>query len=382
MRRIAHVITRLELGGAQQNTLYCVRHHDRSRFEVFLYAGPGGILDQEALQIDDAEVQLLPVLKHPVRPLHDLRALLQLAHHFRRQQIDLVHTHSSKAGIIGRLAARLAGVGAVVHTVHGWSFNPTQPPWLRRLYIMLERIAAARTDRLVTVAGADVDKGLSLGIGHRDQYRVIRSGIDVGEYATRPPQPLLPHRSDELRVGTVSCLKPQKDPLTLVRAAARVLDQVPRARFYIAGDGDLRSQVEALAGELGISDRLVMLGWIDDVPAFLHDLDIFVLTSRFEGLPRALLQAAAARVPIVATAVDGTPEVISDGDTGLLVAPGNSDQVAAAIIRLARSEELRQRLSGAAYRRVTSGSFEIAQMLAELEEVYQQLLGDRSGSEG
>jgi glycosyltransferase involved in cell wall biosynthesis len=380
MRRVAHVITRLELGGAQQNTLYCVRHHDRSRYQVFLFAGPGGLLDQEALQIDDAHVVLLTALKHPVQPLPDLRVVGRLANLFRQHQIELVHSHSSKAGIIGRLAARLAGVRAVVHTVHGWSFNPTQSPLLRWFYIMLERIAAKRTDRLITVSRADLDRGLSLGIGRRDKYCVIRSGIDVGEYATRPPQPLLQLRPGEVAIGTISCLKPQKDPLTLVRAAALVLDQIPQARFYIAGDGALRPQVETLAGELGISERLVMLGWIDQVPAFLHDLDIFVLTSRFEGLPRAVLQAAAARVPIVATAVDGTPEVVSDGDTGLLVAPGDSEQVATAIVQLAESAELRQRLSEAAYSRVTTGSFAIDQMLAELEEVYDQLLGDRPGS--
>jgi glycosyltransferase involved in cell wall biosynthesis len=380
MRRVAHVITRLDLGGAQQNTLYCLRHHDRSRFQVFLFAGPGGLLDQEALQIDDAHVVLLPALRHPIRPLHDIWAMLQLVDLFSRYQIDLVHTHSSKAGIIGRLAARLAGVGAVVHTAHGWSFNPTQARLLRWLYVRLERLAADRSDRLITVSRADLDRGLSLGIGHRDQYRVIRSGIDIGEYAARPPQPLLQRRPDEVAIGTISCLKPQKDPLTLVRAAALVLDQVPEAHFYIAGDGALRPQVEALAGELGISDRLTLLGWINGVPAFLHDLDIFVLTSRFEGLPRAVLQAAAARVPIVATAVDGTPEVVSNGDTGLLVAPGDSEQIAASIVELTESPELRQRLSEAAYRRVTTGSFAVTQMLAELEEVYGELLGDRPGS--
>lgn len=381
MSRIAHIITRLELGGAQQNTLYCVSHHDRRRYQVFLFAGPGGILDQEALAIADAEVVLIPALKHPIRPWQDLRALLELARLLKEHEIDLVHTHSSKAGIIGRLAARLAGVRVVVHTVHGWSFNPTQAPVLRWLYILLERIAATRTDLLITVAALHTRIGLQLGIGHSRQYQVIRSGIDSAYFSAKPAQPLLPRRPDELAIGTIACLKPQKDPLTLVRAAALVIADLPRAHFYIAGDGQLRGQIEALSQQLGIGDRVHLLGWVRDIRAFLHDLDVFVLSSRFEGLPRAVLQAAAAQVPIVATAVDGTPEVIRDGITGLLAEPGNHEQIAAQIRRLVDTPALRQDLVRAAAEQARTGSFEISQMLAELETAYDQLLaGEQAGS--
>jgi len=160
-----------------------------------------------------------------------------------------------------------------------------------------------------------------------------------------------------------------------VRAARRVLDLEPRARFFIAGDGALRPRVEELAAQLGLGDRLVLLGWVEDVHALLHDLDVFVLTSRFEGLPRAVLQAMAAGVPVIATAVDGVPEVISDGETGRLVAPGDHRAVAEAVLELLADPALRVGLAGAAHARLR-GSFEISTMLVELEALYLELYGE------
>lgn len=373
MHDIAHVITRLDLGGAQQNTLYCVEHHDRSAFKVHLAAGPGGQLDQQALAIADADVCLMPILKHPIRPHADLAAVAALAGWLRRHGVALVHTHSSKAGILGRLAAHRVRTPAAVHTVHGWSFNTTQPALVRALYVWLERWAARMTDRIVVVAEANIRQGLAAGVGRPDQYRVVHSGIDVAAFAAAPRRQVIERRSGELHVGAVACLKPQKDPLTLVRAARRVLDLEPRARFFIAGDGALRPRVEELAAQLGLGDRLVLLGWVEDVHAFLHDLDVFVLTSRFEGLPRAVLQAMAAGVPVIATAVDGVPEVISDGETGRLVAPGDHRAVAEAVLELLADPALRVGLAGAAHARLR-GSFEISTMLVELEALYLELL--------
>jgi glycosyltransferase involved in cell wall biosynthesis len=379
MHDIAHVITRLDLGGAQQNTLYCVEHHDRSRYRVHLAAGPGGLLDRQALGIAEAEVCLMPVLRHPIRPHADLAAVTVLARWLRHRGIDLVHTHSSKAGILGRLAARRAGTPAVVHTVHGWSFNTTQPALVRALYVWLERWAASWTDRLVVVAEANIRQGLAAGIGRPEQYCVVHSGIDVDAFAAPAGRVAvagagaLACGDGELLVGTVACLKPQKDPLTLVRAARRVVEAEPRARFVVAGDGALRPRVEALAAELGLGDRLVLLGWVDDVRSLLHSLDVLVLTSRFEGLPRAVLQAMAAGVPVVATEVDGVPEVISDGETGRLVAPGDDQAVADAVLDLLADPARRTRLACAAQERLR-GSFEISTMLSELEAIYAGLL--------
>jgi glycosyltransferase involved in cell wall biosynthesis len=376
--RIAHVITRLELGGAQQNTLYCTEHHDRGRFDVALVAGRGGLLDADALRIPQAEVRLVPWLAHPIAPWHDVVALARLRSFFRQRRIDLVHTHSSKAGIVGRVAARLAGVRRVVHTVHGWSFNPTQTRAARAAFTGLERAAARMTDLLVVVAERHRSTGLERRIGRPEQYEVVPSGIDVDAFR-RPGTPREAVRSalgfDDANVvvGTLACLKPQKAPLDFVEAAARAAERDSRLRFVVAGDGELRPAVEARVRELGLEGVVRLLGWRRDVVDLLHAMDVFLLTSRFEGLPRAVLQAMAAGVPVVATAVDGTPEVVEDRCTGLLVPPAAPERAAEAVLALAADAALRARCI-AGGRRKLGERYEIGRMVRELERLYLGLL--------
>ncbi|HEX6851635.1 MAG TPA: glycosyltransferase family 4 protein [Candidatus Polarisedimenticolaceae bacterium] len=377
-RRVCHLITRLELGGAQQNTLFSTAHHDRARFSVSLWAGRGGILDDEARAILETDLRLLPFLRHPISPVADAIAVVRLAAMLRASRIELLHTHSSKAGIVGRLAAALAGTPAVVHTVHGWSFNDTQAPALRRLYVALERLAARRTHALVFVAEADRARGADLAIGDPARYRLFRSGIDRDRYvapagvrdATRRA---LGYGPDEVVVGSLACLKAQKAPLDFVAAADVAARSDPRLRFFIAGDGELRGEVEREVASRGLEDRFRLLGWRQDVAELLAAMDVFVLTSRFEGLPRAVLQAMAAGVPVVATAVGGTPEVVRDGATGRLVPPGEPRTAAAAILGLAADPELRRRCVAAARARLGE-EFDIRRMVAGLDDLYLSLL--------
>jgi glycosyltransferase involved in cell wall biosynthesis len=379
--RILHLITRLELGGAQQNTLFCIEHHDRRRFEVELIAGAGGILDDQARRIAGVRVQLVDYLEHPIAPLTDLRALLRLRAYFKSARIDLVHTHSSKAGILGRLAAFLAGVPVIVHTAHGWSFNNSQPAATRRLYVQLERLAARVTDRILVVASGHRSAGLAHGIGRPDQYRVLRSGIDSSLYRRPTSDGDVVRRELGLDpaavvVGGVCCLKPQKAPLDFVRAGAAALAEAAEGtelHFVLAGDGELRPAVERLVRELGVEGRFHLLGWRRDVPQLLQAFDVFLLTSLFEGLPRSVLQAMAAGVPVVATAVDGTPEVVEHEATGLLVSPGRPREAARAVLRLIADPALRARLAEAAGRSLTD-EFDITEMVRALDRGYLSLL--------
>lgn len=376
--RVAHVITRLELGGAQQNTLYCAAHHDRARFEVDLVAGRGGLLDDDALRLTDTTVHLLGELRHPIRPWWDAVALWSLTALFRRRRLDLVHTHSSKAGILGRVAARLAGVPAVAHTVHGWSFNEVQSPPVRRLFVAFERLAAALTDRIVVVTEADRTKGLQAGIGRDDRYRLVRSGIDAALYE-HPAVPRSEVRrslgltEDDLVVGTIACLKPQKAPLDFVEAARIARAEEPRLRFFVAGDGPLRGAVEEEIRSRGLGEHVLLLGWRRDVADLLHAMDLFLLTSRYEGLPRVVLQAMAAGVPVVATAVDGTPDVVRDGETGALVPPGRPDEAARRLVALSRDPGARERLAARA-RASLGAEFDVREMVRRLETVYVEVL--------
>ncbi len=379
--RIVHVITRLELGGAQENTLYCVAHHDRSRYEVGLVAGRGGILDPEARAIADAEVDLVGWLRHPLHPLWDPVALLRLAAALRRRAVDVVHTHSSKAGIVGRVAARLARVPAVVHTAHGWSFHDEQPPPLRLLYRTLERAAGAITDRVVVVAESDRAKGIAAGIARPERYRLVRSGIDAGAYRRGSVPREETRRSlgfapEDFVVGTLACLKQQKAPLDFVEAARIARGRDPRFRFFIAGDGPLREAVERRIRETSMRDSIRLLGWRRDVVDLLHAMDAFVLTSRFEGLPRAVLQAMAAGVPVVATAVDGTPDVVRDGETGLLVPPGRPEAAADRLLSVAADPDAARRRAERATA-VLDEEFDLRAMVRRVEAIYAEVLDSK-----
>jgi len=375
--RVEHLITKLELGGAQQNTLYCVAHHDRRKYRVSLAAGPGGVLDRDARGIRDAALHWFPSLRREIRPVRDLRFLLEYRAHLRRERIDILHTHSSKAGILGRLAAGWAGVPVVIHTVHGWGFHDFQRAPVRALYVALERLAVRYTDLLIAVSGENVERGIRAGIGRRGLYRVIRSGIDPREF-TRPTRARasvrrslgIPARARV--VITVGNFKPQKAPLDFVRAAATVARAVPGAWFVMCGDGELKQAARELGNELGLGDRLVMPGWRRDIPDLLHASDVFALSSLFEGLPRSVLQAAVAGLPVVATAVSGTPEAVREGVTGRLVPARRPDAMAARLVELLRSPR-RARMMGRAGRRLIGREFDIRVMLEQIEDAYDDL---------
>jgi glycosyltransferase involved in cell wall biosynthesis len=381
--RVLHVITQLELGGAQQNTLYTCAHLDRGRFEPLLACGPGGYLDDEARALPDVPVHFVPSLVRPVRPLSDLGALRALVALFRRERPAIVHTHSSKAGIVGRWAARLAGVPKVVHSIHGFGFHDGQRPAVRAAFVAAERWTARATDAFIAVSRANLRQGAALGLFPESKCRVIRSGIALDRFrgASRHAGRLrgeLGIAADDPLVGMIACLKPQKAPLDFVATAARVLDRMPRATFVLAGDGELRGDVErAIARVPGGPARIRLLGWRRDTEALLADLDVLLLTSRWEGLPRVIPEAMAAGRPVVATAVDGTPEAVDEGRTGYLAPAGDTVLMAERLVELLASPERRAAMGEAG--RVRAEEWDIDAMVRAQEALYEELLGDRAG---
>lgn len=374
--RVLHVITRLEPGGAQRNTLYTVANLDRDRFEAALAWGPGAPLDEAAMRLDDVALRPLPELVRPVAPRCDAAAVGALRRVIRDLRPAVVHTHSSKAGILGRAAARLEAVPAVVHSVHGFGFTPLQPPWQRAAFFVAERVATRWTDHLVFVSRRQLATAAALGLLPAGGGSVIRSGIDLaaqrgGDAAAARARLQVPDTAS--LVVQVGNFKPQKAPLDFVRVAATVARTVPDAVFVALGDGPLRPAAEALAGELGIADRCRFPGWWDDVPGLLAATAVAVLTSRHEGLPRAAVEALAAGIPVVATAVDGTPEVVADGVNGFLVAAGDTGRAAARVVRLLCDPGLRARLAARAP--LGLDEFDIDRMVRRQEELYRWLTG-------
>ncbi len=376
--RVLLAITRLELGGAQRVVLHTAQALDRNNFEVALAWGPGDLLDDEAAAIPKLELIPVPNLVRPVAPISDLRALISLRAAVRSFRPHVVHTHSSKAGILGRLAARLEGVPSV-HTVHGYGFTPLQSAPKRFLFRLAERTMARVTDHFVTVSDTDRRRGIEMGLFSPAQVRVIRAAIDLERFRSAADGTTVRKRlgvpADVPLVVQIGNFKPQKAPLDFVRVAAAVHVTQPAAWFAMVGDGPLRQAAEELASELGVADRILFAGWWDDVPGLLAATTVSVLTSRHEGLPCSVVESLAAGVPVVATAVDGTVEVVRSGDNGLLVAAGDIDGLAQSISKLLADPDLRRRMAEAAREGV--GEFDREAMVRQQEDLYRWMCSRR-----
>jgi glycosyltransferase involved in cell wall biosynthesis len=371
------VITRLELGGAQRVVLHTASSLDRELFRAGLAWGPGDVLDDEARVLDDVTRFEIPDLVRPVAPVRDLRALAGLRDAIRRFQPQVVHTHSSKAGVLGRLAARLERVPVVIHTVHGFGFTPLQSPLKRAAFFRAEKAAARWTDHFVAVSRVNRDRGVELGLWKTEQVSVIRAGVDLDRFRTAGDGRASRHRlgiPDGVPVVTqIGNFKPQKAPLDFIAAAARIADRMPEVRFVMVGDGPLRGAARARAEELGLADRVIFCGWWDDVPGLLAATSVSVLSSHHEGLPCSVVESLAAGVPVVATAVDGTPEVIRPGVNGELVAPGDTAALAAAVLALLDDDQRRRAMAAAAGDGLDD--FDRDRMVRQLEELYRWMVG-------
>ncbi len=351
MHVVCHVITKLELGGAQEVAMQVVSGLDRRRFRPVLLAGPGGMLTHDAHAMEGVEVVTVPSLVREIRPFHDLRALWELVGAFRRLRPKIVHTHSSKAGILGRVAAWLVGVPCILHTIHGYGVTPAQPFWKQQALIALERMVGRVTTHWIAVSQIDRRQGLDWGLFTASKVSVVRPGIDPTAFAARIEsserdrlRATLQVGPDQLLVGTVSCLKPQKSPEDFVRVAALVCRRVPAARFVLVGDGALRPRIEASLLAQGLQDRVTLLGWRRDVATLLKAFDVFVLTSHWEGLPCAILEARAGRIPIVATRVGGAAEAIVEGIQGTLCPAGDVRAMAERVCQILEDERFREDL--------------------------------------
>ncbi|MEW5871400.1 MAG: glycosyltransferase family 4 protein [Chloroflexota bacterium] len=378
--RVLHPITRLIVGGAQENTMYTATLLDKARFQAEILCGPQtgseGSLIEEVRQ-RGVPLTILPDLLRQVSPLHDLRALGQLVGILRRGNYTIVHTHSSKAGILGRLAARLAGTPVVVHTVHGWSFHDYMPPLVRQTYILLERLCAAFSDALIVVAQGDIEKGLRAGIGSPSQYHLIRSAIPLDEFDPAHADPAAVRRElglpeGAIVIGNIGRFSPQKNPLDWVRVAGKIGRAHAEVRFLMVGDGPLRPQVEELLAQEGLAGRAVLTGLRRDVPRLLSAMDIFLLTSLWEGLPRVIPQAMAMRLPVVANRADGVSEAIQDEQTGCLCAAGDIDAAARRCQELVENPQKRLSM-GQSARDFAKQEFDLDHMLAQIAALYDTL---------
>jgi glycosyltransferase involved in cell wall biosynthesis len=372
--RIAHVITRLDVGGSTENTVISVTRMPRPEFACSLISGqttaPPSGLAQTLSRAGVAWIQV-PHLRRPLSPIADCRVVWTLWWAIRRLRVDIVHTHSSKAGFLGRLAARIAGVPHIVHTPHGHIFDGYFSPAMTRAFVVLERMAARWTDRILTLSDEEARDHLQRGIGQPGQFVTVPSGVDLTPVVAAPPVRLVPGGPV---VGAVARLVPVKGLSHLIDAAPDILRQCPEASFLLVGDGEMRPALEAQARTLGLADRIVFAGFREDVASVMAGMDLVVLPSLNEGMGRVLVMAMALGKPIVATRVGGMPELLGDGEAGCLVPARDPAALAEAISALLREPGRARGLGEAGRRRAHRYSAQA--MVDSLAALYREVMKD------
>jgi glycosyltransferase involved in cell wall biosynthesis len=371
---VVHVITKLELGGAQLNAVYTAEHLDPHSFDTYLFSGPGGTLTTRLAEAD--RMIFIPTLTREISLRKDWLALICLLRLFRNIKPHIVHTHSSKAGILGRLAAFAARVPIVIHSVHGFSFSPLQSFFKRNFYLFFEKICRRLTSHFIFVAQSDIESARAHKLLAKN-YSLIRSGFPLQKFQGRLFDTSALKRnfqlqSDSLVCGMIAPFKPQKGLFHLLDIAARVISQNPAVIFFIAGDGEQRQELEAELQWRGIFQNFRLPGFLPDVENVIDCFDIGVSTALWEGLPQSLVQLRLKKKAVVASDIPGNREVIRDGVNGYLVPINDHENFACAILKLAADPVLRKRLGG--YDGEDFSEWDAALMVSRQEELYQRLL--------
>lgn len=364
--RVFHLITRLLKGGAEAKTIETVLGLDGYDFVV----GYGAEYDSEPVgQLEEAGIatQQFRSIRH-YNPVTAIPAVGAVARYIRQEQFDIVHTHSTEAGIIGRFAASIANVPAVVHTVHGVPFASDRNNVLEQFVLRCERAAARRTDCLITNADAIADDYLSRGIGRPEQYTTVYSGIHLDRFRDATPADDL--AGEGVCIVMVGRLADGKGFEDLLAAVDRLEHE--RLSVYLVGDGPLHDSLQQEIRKRELSDTVEMLGYRTDIPAILAASDVFVLPSYREGTPRVITEAMASGLPIVATDIAGVPEQVADGKSGFLIEPGDVETLADRLEQLYSSTTLREEFGAVGHNRAEQFSKE--RMLADIKAVYEDVL--------
>ncbi|MDR2399450.1 MAG: glycosyltransferase family 4 protein [Endomicrobium sp.] len=374
MIKVCYIITKLELGGAQKVALHVAKNINKDIFDSFIIAGNGGILD--GIIAKKIELYSLKDFVREISPLKDLKTLFEIYTVLKRERPNIVHTHSSKAGILGRIAAKLAGVKTIVHTIHGYGFNETQNWIVKNFYIFLEKFCALFSDKLIVVTKEDIKKGLHYKIAKEDTFVLIRAGIDTKFYKSFVPnpefKPELGISRDMKVVTTIGPFKPQKNLRDFIRAASIVSKRIDNVIFLVVGDGEQRKELEALIESLNLKYKILILGWRSDIVEILKASDIFVLTSLWEGLPCTIIESMCCSIPVIANAVDGVKEIVKDRETGFLIEPYDYEKTAENVVYLLNDKHILKDMGLKGFNSI-SQDYDINTSVKQHENLYLKL---------
>ncbi|MCM8788171.1 MAG: glycosyltransferase family 4 protein [Candidatus Omnitrophica bacterium] len=378
--KIAHVITRMIVGGAQENTLSTVIGLKNRKHDVFLISGPStgpeGSMETNVKKYGISFI-FIPELVRNISPMYDVIAFIKLGMNFRRNRFDIIHTHSAKAGFIGRLAAKLfSRKSKVIHTLHGPSFYPYQPALVKFCYMLSEKIAGFCTDYFISVSSVILERYLRRGIVKREKSCVIRSGFEVEKYRDALQfNHLIRNKlgvgKQDILIGMIGRLFPLKGQEYLLRVFAKISSNYPNIHLVLVGDGILKDSFERFVKQHNLQKRVHFTGLVEPekIPYFASAIDIGVHTSLREGLPRAVVQILAVGKPVIAFDIDGAREVIKDGLNGFLV-PAKNETMLEEKLRFLIEHPEEVKKMGRYGQEMLFEEFSVEKMLAEIEKVY------------
>ncbi len=378
MIRVLHIHTLPIISGSGINTFLSMQGMDKSLYEVELACAPGGRLIQ-LVEKNHMKVWPFEHLVQPIAPLEDTLALLDLSIFLKKNPYHIVHTHNSKAGILGRLAAKLAGVPVIVHTVHGFAFHDQEPVWRQNLFRHLERLGSRWCDKMIFISQPLIDWALEERITEKEKVEKIYSGIQLDQFHPVTADVKMKNRArwqlkkEEVVVGIVSKLWEGKGHITLIEAFKVVKQRIPNARLVIVGEGDLYSELLRVVNENGLRESVLFTGFQMDVSKILSTFDVAVLPSFFEGMGRVLLEAMAMEKPVVASRVGGIPDLVKHNVNGLLINPGDVAELANALEKILTDSELAGNMGKEGRKRIQE-QFSSEVMVRSIHRVYQDLL--------
>ena len=383
---ILHIITTFSLGGATENTLLSVEGLKSRGRDVWILTGPSNPSEGDLLErarANGVRVDILPVLVRDIHPWKDLVAFIKLIGILKKGNIGIVHTHSSKAGILGRAAAAIARTPIVVHTIHGLPFHDYQPKPIFTLFRLAEKVGAWCSDKLITVTDTIRQKALAAHVGRPEQFVTVRSGFDIEQFSRaredgKKLRKEFGFNDADLIVGKIARFSRLKGHRYLIDAIPKVVQEVPAARFFLVGGGELKDELQDLVRARGIEHNVVFSGVLPPsrIPEVIGMMNVVVHTSLLEGLARIMPQALAAQKPVVSFDIDGAREVVLHGKTGYLVPPEDIDGLAGAIINLLKHPDL-VALFGKAGRELVEQQWTIEAMVRGIDRVYDELLKER-----
>ena len=379
--RVLHIITRLIAAGADENTIFTVQGINDDSIVSHLFVGRDSEIVEEA-RLGGIVIFLNKNLVREINIFRDFLALFQLTYFLKKNKYDIVHTHTAKAGIIGRWAAKIAGVPIIIHTLHGLSFHDFMPSYQKKFFILLEKSTARFTDLLISVGENIKWKSIYAGITSREKYSTIYSGMDLDNFKKvdinrNQLKESLKIANNEFIVGTVSRLEPRKGPQYFIEVIERVKKSIPNIKGILVGCGSFRSHLEKKIRKLNLDENIILTGYRKDIAEIMSIFDLVCLTSLWEGIPRVLVQAALLGKPLIGFDIDGNSEVIKQGINGFLVPPKDIEECANKIIFLLKDDDLRNKMSLES-KNIIDSNWDKDFMVKEIRDTYIRLINNKN----